>query len=857
LKGATSDLIMTKVYLLLLSCFMFCTLSASAGASAGFGYGLADQPEGISKIKRAVANGQTSARPFKKAIDLIDPLGSLTGRVVDDANGQPIDYVAVGVFRQADDTPVKNFMTENDGYFQFNDLPYGVYKVRLSYVGYTGQTIENIIITKEALSKNLGVIRLKSNSNALNEVTITDTKPAIQFNGDTITFNVSQSLMAVGSTASDILKNVPLVSVDIDGKPSIAGKRNSRIFIDGKPSDYTASTINDLLSILPSDAIDRIEVITNPDVRYSADGDGIINIVLKKGFKIGLNGSLAATASTLGNYNGNAYVAYRDEKLSLTSSYGYKTIHTNSNSDYQTNNYLANTSTISSYRNQFNTGENSSDGHNMRVGMDWDISKTQNIRLSGNFNTVGSNSMTAIDDHRLNTSMIEQELRLQNNRNNNDGYNYTLSGDYSVKLSEKNEKLKIGFSSYLNASDVMRELARQTINSTGTKPYLQMNDVHTRNKGLDLNLDYDRPISKLSSVAFGGQTTLHTNNNEQAVTGRNYVTGLDTLNRNLTNSFAFYENIYSLYASINIRTKSRWSFRVGGRGEYTNVHFDQSKPTDKKLEPYINVFPNVSINKFFKKRYNVGLSYSMRITRPRDYMLNPLVDNSDTANIFYGNPALKPAFTHQAELSFGVFGAKWSLSPRLSYSTVRRIIERIRTPVGNIGNTESTYMNLASSDSYTLNVFGNYRPTKKITANGGASVSRVSYNSLANTSRNRTGTTYRTNLGLAFQLPQGLAAEGNLTYARVASAQGNNSGSANVSFGARKNFFNNKFTVRLLAADPFTQRTIHELIEGINYTQQRNSTVNTRNFSITASYRFTKVGRNTVNKQKEDKDEPK
>src|SRR5690606_37925012 len=148
--------------------------------------------------------------------------------------------------------------------------------------------------------------------------------PLIEFKDDTITYNVARSVLAEGSVASDMLKNVPMVDVDMDGQPTIAGMLNTRIFINGKPADFTAETITDLMNVLPAEVIARVEVITNPDVRYAADGDGIINIVLKKDFKLGLTGSVSLTAGTIDNYNGSAYLARRRDSLSINAGYGYR-----------------------------------------------------------------------------------------------------------------------------------------------------------------------------------------------------------------------------------------------------------------------------------------------------------------------------------------------------------------------------------------------------------------------------------------------------------------------------------------------------------------------------------------------------
>src|SRR5690606_38436080 len=193
--------------------------------------------------------------------------------------------------------------------------------------------------------------------------------------------NASKSIMAEGSVASDLLKSVPMVDVDIDGKPTIAGKINTRIFINGKPSDYTGETLADLLNVLPSDAIEKVEVVTNPDVRYAADGDGIINIVLAKGYRIGLNGAITLTAGTIDNYNGSAYIAFRDKGLSLNTSYGYRSITRLSEANTFRSNYRAGERTTpNSFIDQLSGGDHFMQGHNIRSSIDWDITPKHNLR---------------------------------------------------------------------------------------------------------------------------------------------------------------------------------------------------------------------------------------------------------------------------------------------------------------------------------------------------------------------------------------------------------------------------------------------------------------------------------------------
>ncbi len=784
--------------------------------------------------------------------------GSLAGKLRNEASGEVIDYAVVNLINKKNVAIVKTFMTENDGQFQFDDVPYGSYQLKIGYVGFKTMVINDIVIDKDNSSQNLGILKLTQEVNSLEEVVVTHQKSLIEFNGDTVTYNVDQSILAAGSTASDVLKNVPMVSVDIDGKPTIAGKMNTRIFLDGKPSDYTAATMTDLLNVLPADAIAKIEVINNPDVQYAADGDGILNIVLKKGYKIGLNGALSLTGSTLGNYNANLYTAYRDETLSITGSYGFKESFNGSNTKiFRTNSNSS--GNIYSFYNQLTNAEGGGRGHNLRGSMDWDITKKQNLRVSLNLNTSHDYGNSHLDDQRLNASSVETELRMQDNESDRSAINGVFNADYRYIINKKNESLTAGFVYYNNSQSQDREFYRiyHKPNGTTTNEYRQMNANDIGNRRMEFNVDYKKPVTRFTNISVGIQTTLSKNGNDQVVSDYDFMESVFNIKPKLTNEFIYEENILAAYGSYNLRTKSRWSFRVGVRTEYTSLDLVQAKNAGENPKPYFNAFPNISINKVYKKRLNFGLSYSKRITRPREHMLNPLIDDTYQTSISFGNPGLQPSFTDQYQFSIGAFGEKWSLTPRVSYAITSGIIERYR-----ITQDSLTYGNLATNRNMTFNIFGNYRPTKSITMAGGVSLSEVTYKSKSELIPDRKGTSYRFNGSLTGQFPYQIAAEGQFNYANNANSQGRNSGSVTQAIGIRKTFMANKLLVKFMANDPFSDRrnkfftnalpSNPMVASGNTFTQDLNRISSTTNYNLTLSYRFTKVGRNTVNKQKAD-----
>lgn len=769
--------------------------------------------------------------------------GIIRGKVIEEVGALPIPFAVVSIYEGGAEQPMITFQTDENGFFKFNNIKTGTYKLKVSYVGFAALFVNEILVGKTDFDKNLGTLKLAAEQNNLNEVVITSEKPVIEVGADVITYNVSSSILAEGSTATDLLKNVPMVEVDIDGNTTISGKRSTRVFIDGKPSDYMTSNIADLLNVLPSDAIEKIEVMTNPPAKYSADGEGIINIVMKKGFKVGFNGNVGITAGTQGNTNTNANASYRGEKYSITGGGAYRMgIGKSSSESYRTNFFPDTTF----YYNQFNNARSDSDGGNFRVAMDWDINKKQSLRLNTSYNINGSESLSGNDFYYINEEEITKRLRNQVNLGDNNSKNFVFNADYSLNTDTTGGRLTAGFTVNASNSNSLRSFERTYAFPTNLNPSLQQNENETGNTGFNFNIDYDKPVfNKRDRLEFGIAYNYRKNNNDLTVDNFNYNTAQYVNNAKLSNEFLYNENILAGYVSYNYR-KEGWSAKAAVRSEYTNVNFDLSSGEVYNVNPYLSVFPSLSLNRFFKKKYNIGATYSVRINRPRENTLNPQINNSDTLNISYGNAELSPSYTHQFDVSFGAFGQKWSFTPRISYSTASGVLERYRFVNPN-GISESTFSNVGNNYSLALMLIGNYRPTKKLSTNGNFSVIQSRYNSTLNSALNRGGISIRSRAGFSMQLPYKTAFEANLNYNNNVSAIGRNRASVNTSFGARKTFFKNTLTARISANDPFRARRNATYNEGLNFFSNTYGVTNTNNITFNLNYRFTKVKVNKVN----------
>lgn len=768
--------------------------------------------------------------------------GIIIGKVIEQVGALPIPSAVVAIYEAGVEQPLRTTSTDENGLFKFEALKPGTYKIKVSFVGFTSLTVNEVIITEKSLERNLGSLKLSSEQNDLNEVTITAEKPVIEFAADMITYNVDKSILAEGSTANDILKNVPMVQVDIDGNATIAGKRSTRIFIDGKPSDYMTSNIADLLNVLPSDAIQKIEVMTNPPARYSGDGEGIINIVMKKGFAIGFNGNAGITAGAQGNTNMNTNASYQSKNYSLTGSAAYRSgINKSTANAYRENFDLVKDTTF--YYDNYTNSKSRSNGGNFRAGLDWDISPSQNLRVSTNLNINNNDSRSGTDFNFLSEEFDLRRIRKQLSTADGNSYNVVFNADYSLTAKESGEKLTIGITYNNNANNSLRLLDQYYTLPNNLKPSLRETGTDIGNGGLTFNLDYDKPVfNKRDRLEAGLMFTQRKNDNDLLVRDFDFTTEEYVISQRLSNQFLYNERIIAGYTSYNYKTK-HFGVKAGMRAELTVVDFDLSSGDNYNIKPYLSLFPNISVNHFFKKKYNIGATYSVRVNRPRENTLNPQINDNDPLNISFGNPGLVPAYTHQMDISFGVFGEKWSFTPRLSYSTSSGVIERYRSVevVNGVASSETTFYNVGSNDIFGLILIGNYKPSKKISTNANLTLTQSNYTSSLNSALNRSGLSFRSAVGLSIQLPLRTAFESNVNYANNVNAQGRTKGSITTSMAARKTFLKNRLSTRITISDPFGSRNNMLYSEGVNFKLQNFSTRNTSNVTMSINYRFTKI----------------
>ena len=310
----------------------------------------------------------------------------ISGTLCDSLTHEPIAFATVALLNQQSKAPVKGTQTETRGRFLLDNLPAGTFSLRVSYIGYNDMFKQNILINTATGNLDLGTLPMTASKNSLlKEVVITAKKEALQNVDGKKVFSVNQSLVSKGGNAADLLQNVPTLQIDGSGNVSLRGSTNVKVLIDGKPSIIADGDVSQILQSIPASAIESIEVIPNPPTNYDANGEGIINIILKKNSRPGLNGSADVGGGTRENYNADASLSYQSGKLNVYGNYSLKNGNTFSNG-IQHLTFLQQTDSTR-YSTEYFPSVTRNKIQFVKAGIDYSFTPESTLGISGSFNS--------------------------------------------------------------------------------------------------------------------------------------------------------------------------------------------------------------------------------------------------------------------------------------------------------------------------------------------------------------------------------------------------------------------------------------------------------------------------------------
>lgn len=687
------------------------------------------------------AQAPVGAPAAAKAGQAIPNIGHVFGKLVDSA-GKSISDASVLILRSTTDPSTKKVKevllkgtsTQGNGDFSIEELPVmGALVLKISATGYkpTTQTISFMpaggkpsgapaappagagSMGMPSFEKDLGSLRLASEIVTLQTVTVTATKGMIM-DIDKKVFNVDKNLVSAGGTALDVMKNVPSINVDIDGNVSL---RNSspQIFVDGRPTTLT-------LEQIPADAIENVEVITNPSAKYDASGggSGILNIVLKKNKKTGYNGNLRTGIDKRGAINAGADFNVRQGKINFFANVNVSQMKGVTLGNTDRLNFVDAPQTFI-----IQTNYNKTKGAFVfgRAGLDYFISNRTTLsfagfKVHGEFNPYENINITTDSMYTASTiKSFSNRFSTGNRQFNGQG----LSGGLKYNFPKEGKELTADVS-YFGGKNENNSLytTNQFVDAEGTQvrgTQLQKIMGSGNDYNIVLQTDFVNPLSSTLKLETGVRAAIRsrTNNNDNFVF--NSATNQYVVVPAVTSNYKSTDNVYAAYASLT-QSLGNFGYKLGLRAESSNYKGELTKSGDKFTNSYpVSLFPSIFLSQKLANKQEVQLSYTRRINRPNFFQLIPFVDFTDQLNITKGNPGLVPEFTNSLEMAYSkTFARNNSFLTSLYYKKTTDLITRfLDKEINPFTGTEAiinTYINASSSQSYGSELTAQLYPTK-------------------------------------------------------------------------------------------------------------------------------------------------
>jgi ferric enterobactin receptor len=647
--------------------------------------------------------------------------GTVRGTVVN-AEGQPVPNAQVAVWSAADSTLVTGAVARPDGSFRIDGLRPGRYFLRVSSMGFSSATTAIVAVSPQSPQADVGTVRLATSALMLEGITVAaETAPA-GFAPDRNTYSTRDMPGTTGGNATDILRNVPAVEVDQDGKVSLRGNQNVAVQINGRPSPMTGDQLGNFLQQLPANMVERVEVIPNPSARYEPEGmAGIVNIVLKQNADLGLSGGFIAGVGTGGRYNASGNLGWQAGDLTLYGSYGLRHDERNSTGLNYLERYGVAGGDPVSILDQDIDGEFNMMSHLFNGSADYKLG-AQNLLSATGMASVGSFENSSLNTY-AERDASNAFVRRYEGENGIEFNDLTLDGSLAFKRTitpqqhELSAELRFNRNDHANDNDFREQtltLAGQPANNT---PLLQNLQTDALTTTLSFQADYSRPLAERTKLETGYKGTMRGLDNELDVTEFDYGQSRWVGNTLRSNAFEYDETVHAGYAVLN-QGVGKLDLQAGLRTEYTSREFFLANTGETYPKDYWSFFPSALVALNLDAQQQVRLSYGRRIQRPDTRLLNPFGFNEDQRNRFEGNPELEPEYTQALELAYQRSFPLGSVQVTPYFRRTDNAIRRIREVRGD--TTITTFSNLETSDSYGADFNGSVRLGK---VSGFASVS--------------------------------------------------------------------------------------------------------------------------------------
>ncbi|TXD82950.1 TonB-dependent receptor [Subsaximicrobium wynnwilliamsii] len=628
---------------------------------------------------------------------------NISGTVVDSQEKYPLEYATISFFNPNGSEAIEGGITDLEGKFNIEVVP-GNYDLKIEYLSYKSKTYKNKSLTK---AMDLGTVGLEVDMAALDQVTIVAERTTVEIKLDKKIYNIGSDLTTAGGTVSDALNNVPSVAVDVEGGISLRGNENVTILINGKPSAMAGFGDTNVLSQLPAEAIERVEVITSPSARYDAEGTaGILNIILRQKETLGFNGSITLNLGNPDLAGIAANLNYRTEKFNLFSNIGfrYDDAPRNSFSDANYFDRLIDGALRSPEYERIvedQQVERNNRGYNANVGMEYFLSDKTSLTGSIFYRYKEDADISNNDSERFNNNaIVERTLRIE--RENQDENSYQLALNYMTKFNDEGHEL---------TADFQFEEDRENQNTFINEDYLLTQDAATvpfqkeqifateDQKEFLFQADYVLPIGEDARFEAGYRGNFENEITDYRLEQEDLSDASFFVNDTITNLFDYEENVNAVYSQYGNKF-GKFSFLLGLRLENTQLKGTiDSRLSDEELveafgfpidtdfnNNYLGLFPTVNLiynlGKDEDQEESLTLGYNRRINRPRSWYINPFPTRSSRTRVFQGNPNLNPAFSSAFDLGYLKRWDKFTWTTSVYYQYESDSFERVEENTG-------------------------------------------------------------------------------------------------------------------------------------------------------------------------------
>ena len=642
----------------------------------------------------------------------------IIGVAKDLKTGQPVGYATAALYKAGTDVSTAGAVADGEGVFFITGFTTGTYELQLTFLGY--ETVKRTVNVNSLESDiNLGEIGMSDEGVALQEVTVQGQRELIEERVDRTIYKAENDKTTAGGDATDVLRRVPMLSVDLDGNVSMRGSANILVLIDNRPSAIAASSIADALRQIPADEIKAVEVITSPSARFDAEGtSGVINIVTKKnnlqGMTLNINSGAGLRGSNLG-LQGSARKGKMGFSLGGFGRAGYNILGSFENQQI-TNGASGNTTrTLQSA----DTKRQEIFGR-YNFGVDYEIDKFNFITGAVNFGIRNSENW---QENFMTQSFLNNVLRAQQNREINtldNSNSVDVSLNYTKTFEKRGKEL-----SFLT----LYSLNNRENSFTNTLFEADMEDVLSRLKNLNpskneeftVQVDYVNPINEKGTqiIEYGAKNILRKAYSDfayfQAEGNGEFVESEDPT---LSNEFSYDQNVTAGYLSYTLQFLKNYTLKPGLRYEYTTINADFKTEFEAEIPSYGTLVPSLNASRKLKNGNMIKAAYNRRIQRPSLRFLNPNIEASNPQQLSQGNPTLDPELTDNYELGYSTFIKGTTLNFTGFYRNTTGSIQAIRD-VRTDGIIFTSFENIGREQALGTNLFFNVNINNKLSLNGG------------------------------------------------------------------------------------------------------------------------------------------